>query len=295
MSHVLSFGEILWDLFPDSSVIGGAPFNFAAHLAKLGATSTFVSAVGTDELGDKALEHIQALGISTDCTSRLSEYKTGYCKVTLQDGTPSYDLAWNVAYDHIPIPNALPQSVDALYFGTLACRATESFLNLFLLMGDVKAKEVFVDVNIRGNDWSPALVVALINEATILKFSREEAPVLAAIFGLQDECDDLCMALCETLTEQLPDLKQILVTLDKDGAFVFDTQTKQVTYSPKPKCEVVSTVGAGDSFSACYLYNYLEGCDAQTCLTRATALSTYVVTQLGAVPEYPDDLIAKIK
>ncbi|MBQ3002499.1 MAG: carbohydrate kinase [Clostridia bacterium] len=294
MSHVLSFGEILWDLFPESKVIGGAPFNFAAHLAKLGADVSFVSAVGADELGDEAIACMESLGIKSDCTTRHPLYKTGYCKVTLQDGTPSYDLAWNVAYDHIPVPAALPEKVDALYCGTLACRASESLLNLLFLMSNVEAKEVFFDVNIRGNDWSPLLIMALLAQTTILKFSREEAPALASAFGLPTD-GDVCTELCKMICENYPDLKQILVTLDKDGAFVFDTKTGQRTYAPKPQNKVVSTVGAGDSFSACYVYNYLEGCDIATCLARASALSDYVVTQLGAVPEYTDELIKKIK
>lgn len=294
MSHVLSFGEILWDLFPESKVIGGAPFNFAAHLAKLGADVSFVSAVGADELGDEAIACMKSLGIKSDCTTRHPLYKTGYCKVTLQDGTPSYDLAWNVAYDHIPLPAALPDSVDAIYFGTLASRASESFLNLTVLTELVKAKEVFFDVNIRGNDWSAMLIMTLMTQTTVLKFSREEAPVLAGILELENS-DDMCTAVCERLVELCPNLKQILVTLDKDGAFVFDAQTMQKTYAPKPQNKVVSTVGAGDSFSACYVYNYLEGCDIPTCLERASALSDYVVTQLGAVPEYTDELIQKIK
>ncbi len=294
MSHILSFGEILWDLFPESKVIGGAPFNFAAHLAKLGADVSFVSAVGTDELGEQAIACMESLGIKNDCTARHPLYPTGYCKVTLQNGTPSYDLAWNVAYDHIPIPIDMPESVDAIYFGTLANRVSESLLTLLCLLANVQTKEVFFDVNIRGNNWSPSLIMMLMTQTTILKFSREEAPMLASVFGLQDE-SDVCTALCEWFAENCPVLKQVLVTLDKDGAFVYDTKTKQATYSPQPQSKVVSTVGAGDSFSACYVYNYLEGCDIPTCLERATALSDYVVTQLGAVPEYTEELIRKIK
>ncbi len=33
---ILSVGEILWDIYPDKKHIGGAPFNFAAHLARHG-------------------------------------------------------------------------------------------------------------------------------------------------------------------------------------------------------------------------------------------------------------------
>ena len=43
------FGDILWDVFPDKREIGGAAFNFAAHIARLGANVKMLSAVGADE------------------------------------------------------------------------------------------------------------------------------------------------------------------------------------------------------------------------------------------------------
>jgi fructokinase len=58
---------------------------------------------------------------------------------------------------------------------------------------------------------------------------------------------------------------------------------------------VVSTVGAGDSFSAAFLVNYLSGEKVSVCLNRACTLGSYVVTQLGAIPEYPEQLLAQIK
>ena len=30
---LLSFGEVLWDVYPEDRFIGGAPLNFAAHCA----------------------------------------------------------------------------------------------------------------------------------------------------------------------------------------------------------------------------------------------------------------------
>jgi fructokinase len=127
----------------------------------------------------------------------------------------------------------------------------------------------------------------------VLKFSREESAVMAEALGIAGE--DLCTAMCKELAKRYPRIKQILVTLDKDGSFVYLAAEDRILYSPKPGSKAVSTVGAGDSFSACYVYNLLTGADTETCLARATALSDYVVTQLGAVPEYPAELIAKIK
>lgn len=290
---VVSFGEVLWDLFPDSRVIGGAPFNFASHLSKLGAEVTFISAVGQDDLGEAAAEQIRKMGMADTCTTRLAEYPTGFCKVTLHNGTPSYDLKRDVAYDHIPFPAACPKKADALYCGTLASRMSDSFATLRRLLDEVEAKEVFFDVNIRGNDWSEELLNTVLPYTTVLKFSREESAVMAEALGIAGA--DLCTAMCKELAKRYPRIKQILVTLDKDGSFVYLAAEDRILYSPKPGSEAVSTVGAGDSFSACYVYNLLTGADTETCLARATALSDYVVTQLGAVPEYPAELIAKIK
>ena len=45
----ISFGEIVFDCFPDGmQVIGGAPFNVAVHLARFGMDSMLMSAIGDD-------------------------------------------------------------------------------------------------------------------------------------------------------------------------------------------------------------------------------------------------------
>ena len=50
--HPVIFGEVLYDRFPDGSVVlGGAPFNVAWHLQAFGVAPLFVSRVGDDALG----------------------------------------------------------------------------------------------------------------------------------------------------------------------------------------------------------------------------------------------------
>lgn len=51
---IVSMGEILWDVFKDSEMLGGASLNFAAHAGRLGHRLIFVSAVGDDEHGQVA-------------------------------------------------------------------------------------------------------------------------------------------------------------------------------------------------------------------------------------------------
>lgn len=50
--------------------------------------------------------------------------------------------------------------------------------------------------------------------------------------------------------------------------------------------EVISTVGAGDSFTAAWLTGYLQGDPIELCLKKAAELSGFVVAHTEAVPRY---------
>lgn len=277
------FGEILWDIFGEEKTIGGAPFNFAAHASRLGAEVGLVSAVGRDELGDAAVTAAKGFGVDTENIARV-DAPTGYCRVTLSDGKPSYELVRGVAYDMIPPPEG-EIAADAFYFGTLAARSGVSASTLSSLL-DGDYREIFFDINIRQNYYTEELIDASLRRATIFKLSREEMGVLG--FG-NDEVD-----LCRKVSERYANLRLVILTLDRDGALVYETATGLIYRSPKPTSPAVSTVGAGDSFSACFLVNYLRGTGIEDSLRRATALSDYVVTQLGAVPDYPAALRGEI-
>ena len=282
MSRILVFGEILYDLFEEKAEIGGAPFNFAAHLASLGEQAVLVSAVGKDAMGMMAEKELEQRGIDARYVAK-TDLPTGYCKVTFENGAPRYNLVTGVAYDHIPVPD-LKEEYDALYFGTLSQRSEISKKTLFTLL-DRQFNEIFLDVNVRKPFYTRELLEESIGKATVVKISREEAFVLLPYSAPED--------YCKALLGRYPNLKQVVLTLDKDGSMVCD-RAKGVFHSPKPSSKAISTVGAGDSFGACYLHHYLKGDSIERCLEAATALSDFVVTKLGAVPELPEELKQKI-
>lgn len=281
-ANILVFGEVLYDLFGEKAEIGGAPFNFSAHMASLGECVDFVSAVGDDELGSAVLEELKKREVGATYTAVLPK-PTGFCKVTLREGTPSYDLAQGVAYDYIPVP-CLEAKNDALCYGTLAQRSEVSRNSLrMLLKGNYR--EVFCDINIRKPFYSDDIIEQSIAGSTILKLSREEAPTILT-YTDPEQCTAALLA-------RFPSLRQVVLTLDKDGAAVCDRE-KGFFYAPKPTAKAVSAVGAGDAFGACYLHHLLKGDGIEESLAAATLLSDYVVTRLGAVPELPADLKERI-
>ena len=51
---IIGLGEALWDIFPEQAHLGGAPSNFAIHVASLIGKSYLISSLGKDDLGQKA-------------------------------------------------------------------------------------------------------------------------------------------------------------------------------------------------------------------------------------------------
>jgi hypothetical protein len=74
---VLAVGEVLWDLLPTAPKLGGAPFSFAYRIDSLGDRGLLVSRIGRDELGDRAREQIDALGMDARFIQRDDAWPTG--------------------------------------------------------------------------------------------------------------------------------------------------------------------------------------------------------------------------
>ena len=298
--RILVFGEVLWDVYPNKKVIGGASLNFAAHLAQLGDETVLVSAVGSDALAQETLSAVRAFNVS-DAMIAAVPFPTGVCSVTVdQNGVPSYDLCRGVSYDNIPVSDRQIEAIrengyDALYFGSLAQRGGVSRESLKRLLQEFKSGHVIFDVNIRQKHYSKEVLEDGLNACTILKFSREEAGVFEKLelTGTMENGGDYLRVLCRDLAVRY-NIGTVLLTLDKDGAMVFDRDTDMFTLSERPAGTVVSTVGAGDSFSAGYLHFALRGLPVAACLERAVHISNYVVGHLESVPEYSRELLEKL-
>lgn len=295
----LAFGEVLFDVYGEKAVIGGAPLNFASHMKRLGADSYIMSAVGKDPLGEKALEFIKSVGVSDRFVASFAGVPTGVCNVTLDaQGKPEYELKTGVAYDEIPFSPELAGEIsggnfDLFYLGTLAMRSENSRLSAKRAVENGKGKlsEIFYDVNIRQNFYSRETVEFGLRACTTLKISRDEAGVFEEL-GIADGWIDLS-SLCKTISEKYS-IPRVIMTLDSDGAMVYLSAGDRIIRSEKPHAEVASTVGAGDSFSAAYMHGILEGKDEEEALCDAITLSSYVVSKIGAIPDYDDDLKKKL-
>lgn len=280
---ILSFGEILFDVYPTKRTIGGAPMNFAAHTTRHGDESFMLSSVGDDELGREAIKYLKSFGISTEYTGISNDKPTGVCNVTLDDKlVPSYDLAEDTAYDFINTDKVIGE-FDVLYFGTLALRSKYDLDSLGKLISRMYFREIFVDVNLRAPFYSRHTARFALEHATILKVSAEEADTLCELLGLEHSGEPAKLA--HMLFGEYSGLRLVIITLGEHGAIARKRGGK-CHYCASVDATVVSTVGAGDSFSAAFLHKYMRTSDIPAALEHANRVAGYVVAHYEAVPEY---------
>jgi fructokinase len=280
------FGEIIWDVYPDQSVIGGAAFNFGAHMAHLGDEVYLLSAVGSDSLGEAAMGELARHGVR-DELMQTNSYPTGACTVTLNaEKIPSYHVHGNVAYDHIKltdreIEKIVKTGADLIYFNTLCQRGEASRRALRTLMGAVNVRERFCDVNLRTDCFDADSLGYCLSHATTVKVSDEEAHFIYEL-GLLEKSD---LPFERALAARYPNLRLVLYTLGGDGSRVYEAASGKTYESGKPKpVRVVSTVGAGDCYGASFLHAYLANGDIENAIALATERSGFVVSQTAAVP-----------
>lgn len=290
---IITFGEVLWDVFQEKREIGGAPFNFAAHARKQGASVDMVTSVGKDVLAKETMAEIEKQGIGMGFIS-TSELKTGVCQVTLdKEGLPTYDLVMPVAYDSIKLRKDQLERItqtgyDCLYYGTLALRYPTSFDTLKDLLALNCFGNILCDVNLRQNYYTEKILCYTIENATIVKISREELPQVSQCLkcGNNINYDEFCRGLFKRFIR----LHTVILTLDKQGAMIVE-RNGETAYSMLPINKVVSTVGAGDSFTATFIVSRFMGYNLKMSLDRAVKVSDFVVTQTEAIPDYdPEEL-----
>lgn len=187
---IISIGEVLWDVIGDREYLGGAPFNFAAHAKRLGHEVFFVSAVGEDPRGEKILDRMAEIGLSTRYVCSAKDQPTGVVTVTVDSsGQPDYVIHRPAAYDFPQLTQ--PEAEELLfplpawiYYGTLqqtSCAAHD--LTMRLLRSGQDAHR-FYDVNLRRGCYTPELVRELMAQATVLKLNQQEVGEIANMLAI---------------------------------------------------------------------------------------------------------------
>ena len=281
---VVGLGEILWDVFPERKVLGGAPANFAYHVSQFGFNGYAVSAIGDDLLGKEILKSLEEKELNY--LIEQTDFPTGTVKVQLDGrGIPSYEITENVAWDNIPFTTRLEnlaKNTTTVCFGSLAQRneVSRATIHKFLDLMPADSLKVF-DINLRLKYFSKDIITTSLNKASALKINDEEIVKIAEIFELQGTDEELCQQLLDKYK-----LKFLILTKGTRGSYVLTPYEK--SFLATPKVTIADTVGAGDSFTAAFVASYLNGRSIAQSHQLAVEVSAYVCQQHGAMPRLAD-------
>ncbi len=272
----IMFGEVLFDLFPDGSVVlGGAPFNVAWHLQAFGLEPLLISRVGADALGRHISSAMIEWGMDRSGLQLDSAHQTGTVEITFNDGEPVFDIVANRAFDFID-SYALPpiRTGGPLYYGTLALRNRVSRDTLWELKQHDESCS-FVDLNLRPPWWSLEMIPELLTGAHMIKLNHTELDQLVSEgVGLEAKAVWL-------LTEM--GARRLVVTSGEEGAQLFMSDGSSLRVAPVPARKLVDTVGAGDAFSAVMILGHLQEWGIELTMERAQSFASAIVGVRGAV------------
>ncbi len=253
---ILSCGEALIDMLPRTTTLGepafapyagGAVFNTAIALGRLGAPSGFFSGLSTDMLGEILADTLLASNVDIAHCAR-SNRPTTVAFVKLVRGQATYAFYDEGTAGRMLAPGdlpALPPTVQALFFGGISL-VNDPAASTYeaLQMRECAARVTMIDPNIRrtfiaGQEASyRARVGRMMARADIVKLSDED---LEWLMGAGEVVD-----IAGKIISTGP--KAVFVTEGAKGAHAF-TAT-QALWQPAERVTVADTVGAGDTFNA---------------------------------------------
>lgn len=289
----LAFGEILWDIINGEPHLGGAPLNFASHIAQCGAQSYIISRVGNDNLGKSAIARVKENRVNTDFIQIDDNHETGTVKVSVTDGQPDYTIRENVAYDYIEysteVSNLSKLDFDLFYFGSLAQRHKTSAYTLNAILNNNNFNDIFYDVNIRKDGFNGIILNDSLGYATILKLNVSELPIMSnLVFDETLSNEEFCNRITERYT-----IRIIIITAAEEGCYIYTN--KHLSHVSGIKVDVADAVGAGDAFSAAFMFQYAKTKNAIKAASVANKIGAYVASKKGAIPPYSDEIKKLLK
>jgi fructokinase len=306
---ILCNGEALIDMVPAAGgaspclmpLPGGAIFNTAIALGRLGVPTGFLSGLSRDLFGVQLEQALGDSGVDASFAIR-SGRPTTLAFVRLNEGQAQYTFYdENTAGRMIAVSDLpdIPASVQAMYFGGISLCSEPAASSYLALCERYSAQKVTViDPNVRPGFVTDrarftARIMRMISLADIVKVSDEDlnwlmpgdAPILEKLAALKASGPSVAI-----LTEGA---KAPTALIGGD----------QVVSVPVPQVTVKDTVGAGDTFNAGVLAKLhalelleksrlaqISAAHMAEALTHGTAVAAVTVSRAGANPPWASEL-----
>ncbi|MEK0165452.1 carbohydrate kinase [Phaeobacter sp. A36a-5a] len=284
---------------------GGAVFNTAIALGRLGQATGLFTGLSRDLFGQQLMSALDASHVD-HALAEVSDQPTTLAFVHLKDGHAAYHFfdensaGASLRPDRLP---ELPEQVKTLFFGGISlCNGAAAETYARLAARETGQRIIMIDPNVRAGFASDEAayrrrLTAMVAGAGIVKVSDED---LHWIYPGDAPIEDKIRQVLAAEAGQGPGL--VILTLGSKGAkgYLRSGPTVEV---PAQAAEVADTVGAGDTFNAGFLAAASEAgvlADAasgamdleqlRACLGYGARAAAVTVSRPGANPPWRDEL-----
>ena len=258
--------------------LGSSSAITAHNLAALGSRVGFITRAGTDQLGEIALDRLRAAGVDLARVTHSADSKTGLTVLLTHSG-PRHILTYPGCMAEMSL-----EHLDLAYLkSSRHFHLSSYFLHRALvpempgLLKEIKSAGLSISLDTNDDPfdrWDDGINDALQHVDMLMPNERE-----ACKLGGTRKLDDAV----RRLLERVP---LVVVKRGANGATAF-TRTENVSVDAIP-IEVVDPVGAGDSFNAGFLHQFVQGKPLAECLAYGNLAAACSTTKPGGTEAFRD-------
>lgn len=261
-----------------SNAPGGKGANQACACAKLGAKTTFLSAVGCDAFSGMIMNSLSSVGVDITRMLNVSDVPTGFAAISV-DSTGENSIIV------VPGANSLCTEEYVNSNQTILEEAEICLVQLELPLSSVisfvrQAKKLNKTVI-----FNPAPASQDIPEDVYksLDYFTPNETEIEQITGIGADSEEGIIDAAKSLLGK--GVKNVIVTVGNRGAILINNDT--IVHYPAFEVNSVDSTAAGDTFNAGLAVALLEGKTIDDAIGFASAAAAISVTRMGAQPSVP--------
>lgn len=258
--------------------LGSSSAIFAHNLALLGNQVGFSSCIGDDSFGEMCVQRLSESGVDTSRVRRLPGKTTGLTVIVPQ-GKQRFILTY---------PGTMQEMTDRELDMSYLLKAKHLHVSSFFLQKGLrphlagifqKAKKAGLSTSLDTNDdpedrWSGDIDL-LLKHVDILLLNEREACRLAQT----DDVESAAQVLA-------PKVFILAIKRGMEGAIAWSGKERYIAVPPG--VHMADSVGAGDSFDAGFIHQFIRKAKIEDCLNLANIAGALSVTRAGGTEAFRD-------
>jgi len=262
---------------------GGKGANQCITAARLGASTLFVTSLGSDALGKEYLKNLQAQNVDICHVKIKNDIHSGVAQIIVTE-TGENSIVIVQGANALLSPQDVAEAKDKIASSSVLLCQFETSLDSTL-----EALKIF-------KEWGKG--TSIVNGAPAIKNVNPDILRLADIFcvneteaELMTDTKNLTISNAQDAVDKffLLGCNTVIITFGAQGALLASKSKKNIVHVPTVPVKAVDTTGAGDAFlgALAYFLAYHSHLPLEECIKRSNKIATQSVLKAGTQTSFP--------